>query len=255
MTDNDFVPAPIGRRILAFFIDSAIVSAILYIVVIFVFLGIFSLMGFPNEEELQWKIQEMGSMFLIPLIIGAVLFVLTAAALWHAYFVYFEHIYQKTPGKKALGLFVISLDAKRLSFKQCVLREVFRCYVDLLFVLPGILSMLFSKRNQRVGDMVSNTLVLYSPSLIKDESFLYLSREQFELRMQKYKVMDCSLEEANSFLRQAVSVLLQQNTILLEQGQEFLSRILILNDESFEDSFDLKLRFAAEYFLQHRRRL
>lgn len=253
MTQNDFIPAPIGRRILAFVIDSSIVSAVLYALVLIVFLGIFAALGFPNEEELQWKIYGLGSAFLIPIILGAIFFVLTAAAVWHAYFIYFEHIYGKTLGKKALGMFVVSLDGKNLSFKQCVLREVFRAYVDVLLIFPGIISMLCSKKNQRVGDMATNTLVLYSPNLIKDEAYLYLTREQYDLRLQKYKVMDCSLEEANSFLRQATSLLLQQNTLLMEQGQEFLSRVLIPNDESFEDTYDLKLRFVAEYFLQHRR--
>lgn len=255
MTQNDFIPSPIGRRLLAFAIDSAIVSGLIYILVFILFLSIYAAMGFPNEEELQWKITELGSAFLIPVIIGIVFFVLTAAAIWHVYFVYFEHVYRKTPGKKALGLFVVSLDGKDLSFKQCVLREVFRCYIDMLLVLPGLLTMLFSKRNQRVGDMASNTLVLFSPKLIKDEGFLYLAREQYELRCQKYKVLDCSLEEANTFLNQSSSILLEQNTLLMEQGQDFLTRILVLNDETFEDSYEMKLRFAAEYFLQHRRAL
>jgi uncharacterized RDD family membrane protein YckC len=252
---NDFVPAPIGRRFFAFIIDSAIVSGILYLLLLLLLGAVFSFTGIPTEEEIQWKIYEWGATLLVPLLLGVLFVVLVSAAIWHGYFVFFEHMYQKTPGKKALGLFVVSADGNVLSFKQCVLREIFRCYVDMLFVFPAIISVFCTQKKQRVGDLASNTLVLFSKNLLRDMGYLYLSREQYVLRLSKYKVVDCNLEEANSFLNQMQSGLLDSNSALGEQALELQARLLVLQDEAFNDEPDMKMRFLAEYFLQNRRPL
>ncbi|MFM8253468.1 MAG: RDD family protein [Planctomycetota bacterium] len=90
----------------------------------------------------------------------------------------------QTPGKRALGLRVVTIDGRPINGLQAVLRNVLR-YVDLfpflsiemfgplvgandsippLYILPtllfGMISMLITRRFQRIGDVVCGTMVV-----------------------------------------------------------------------------------------------
>lgn len=72
--------------------------------------------------------------------------------LWHGY----------TPGKKALGIRVIGEDGLPISFTASFLRNTIR-YADFLpmFYVTGMISIFFSGRFQRLGDLAAGTLVVY----------------------------------------------------------------------------------------------
>lgn len=247
-----FVPTPLFRRFVAFAIDVSIISMIINVLVLILALIAMAIWGIPNQEDLIWKMQTISMRQMIFLLIGLMLLVLVMAAIWHLYFIFCEHMYQKTPGKKALGLSVVSLDGKPLSFKQAMLREILRCYVDMLFVVPGFLCLLLSKKKQRIGDIATNTLVVYSEAATKESCFLYLSQAQYEFRREKYKMLDASLEEANRFLVEAKTLLVGQS-VVPSLGEEFVAKVLVVQDASFEDSYEMKFRFVAESLLQARR--
>lgn len=67
-----------------------------------------------------------------------------------------------TPGKKALGIRVISSNGLPLTFSGSFLRNTLR-YADFapLFYGVGLVSMFLSGRFQRLGDIAGNTLVVY----------------------------------------------------------------------------------------------
>ncbi len=81
------------------------------------------------------------------------------------YFTLLEGHYSTTPGKKLLGLFVISLDTMGgLRYSEAFIRNLVR----LSDIATVYLATLVTKGNRRIGDMVTNTLVV-SKDLLKLE--------------------------------------------------------------------------------------
>ena len=74
------------------------------------------------------------------------------------YYVAFESKLGATPGKLLLGLRVVKTDGTACDTKAAVIRTFCRIIDHLLII--GILIILFSKRNQRLGDHLANTVVL-----------------------------------------------------------------------------------------------
>lgn len=79
-----------------------------------------------------------------------------------AYNVYYELAAEgKTPGKRATGLRVISTEGAAVSFEQAAVRNILRI-VDWLpvFYGAGVVSLLATGRNQRLGDLAAATMVV-----------------------------------------------------------------------------------------------
>ncbi|MBV9084078.1 MAG: RDD family protein [Acidobacteriaceae bacterium] len=77
----------------------------------------------------------------------------------------FEWIWRgQTPGKRVLGLQVLDANGLKLQFSQIALRNVMR-FLDALpaLYLAGGASMILSRRSQRLGDLVANTIVVRRP--------------------------------------------------------------------------------------------
>lgn len=93
-------------------------------------------------------------------IVGIVLLVIF---LFHwGYFTLFEAFGNGcTPGKRAAKIRVIHRSGRAISFVEALARNLVR-FVDYLpsFYAVGVVAMFFSRRNQRLGDMVAGTLVV-----------------------------------------------------------------------------------------------
>lgn len=79
------------------------------------------------------------------------------------YPVYFELRHKgQTPGKKAMGIYVTQESGTPVSLSSSVIRNLLR-FVDFLPFMYGfgLLSMIMSRRFQRLGDLVAGTVVLY----------------------------------------------------------------------------------------------
>jgi uncharacterized RDD family membrane protein YckC len=81
------------------------------------------------------------------------------------YPVYFELTRGTTPGKSAFGMIVVHSNGTPVGWQASVIRNLLRT-VDFLplFYGFGLVSMLLSKRFQRLGDMAADTLVVYKPA-------------------------------------------------------------------------------------------
>ncbi len=68
-----------------------------------------------------------------------------------------------TPGQRAMGLRVMSLTGGPVTLAQAVMRNFLRV-VDFMpgLYLTGFVCMLFTKRFQRLGDLVANTVMTYA---------------------------------------------------------------------------------------------
>lgn len=98
---------------------------------------------------------------------GAGLFLLLYFVVEWFYPVCFEVLNRgQTPGKKAMGLRVVSGDATPIGWNDSFVRNLLRV-VDFLpfFYLAGLVSSLISGRFQRLGDLAGNALVIHATPL------------------------------------------------------------------------------------------
>ena len=87
---------------------------------------------------------------------------LTGFALGFAYFIYFEGKRGQTPGKRLLGVVVVCEDGGPCGYGDAAVRTFLRP-VDGLGVVPylvGLIVVLVTDRNQRIGDLVAETVVV-----------------------------------------------------------------------------------------------
>lgn len=87
---------------------------------------------------------------------------LLAAAMCLLYFVFFEAYWSTTPGKRAFRLAVVKADGGRPDPLEHLLRAMTRV-PEALLVLPYVISVVQSPQNQRLGDRVTETLVVRVP--------------------------------------------------------------------------------------------
>ena len=141
----NFNTASIGERILAFFIDILIKAA--YIIILFWFL--FKLFNFGAFIDSLDNWSQM-----------AVYIVLTMPI--HVYTLVSESLMEgQTFGKKMLKIKVVKIDGFQASFGDYLMRWFFRL-IDVFSNsgVVGLISMIVSKNNQRLGDIASGTAVI-----------------------------------------------------------------------------------------------
>lgn len=104
------------------------------------------------------------------------------------YPVYFELRHQgQTPGKRALGIYVVNVDASPITPAASIIRNLLRA-VDFLPLIYGfgLTSMLLNKRFQRLGDLAANSVVLHKmtpPQALADASDLAPHRPAIQLSL------------------------------------------------------------------------
>ena len=150
----EFPLAGVGSRSLAMVLDSLIQGAVALVVLI---AG--GLLGVGLGRVVQSMTGRASSS--IGLWIFALVILLLFSA-WYGYFALFEILWRgQTPGKRALGLRVISVSGRPITPMQAILRNLLRI-VDQLPALYaiGIISVLVSARNQRLGDIAAGTVVV-----------------------------------------------------------------------------------------------
>ncbi len=140
--DLELTLAGPGSRIAAALLDGAI---LLVLTVVTLIAGTF--LGLTGNVE-------SGA-----LVLGLISLAVTAEVV--GYYVLFETLGGRTPGKMALGLRVTGSGGEPVSFGAAAIRNLVRI-VDFLpmgYAL-GLVTMLVSAQNQRLGDMAAGTLVV-----------------------------------------------------------------------------------------------
>ncbi|AZA81900.1 RDD family protein [Chryseobacterium lactis] len=136
--------AGVGERMLAFIIDLLIRVAYV-IIVLYLFFNIFDL-GYILDGLDQWSMMAVYIVLTFPIYI---------------YPVVLESLMEgQTPGKRLMKIRVVKIDGYQASFGDYMIRWVFRI-IDISFAgLVGLISMIISKNNQRLGDIASGTAVI-----------------------------------------------------------------------------------------------
>ena len=146
----DVTLAGVGSRFVAILVDQAIQWAVLLALLV---LGLF-VAGLASDEEGNVS-DEVG------MLLGAG-FVLALVVVQFGYPVLFETLASgRTPGKRWTGLRVVKAGGGPVTFTSSAVRNLLRL-VDGLpgFYLVGIIAVLASARNQRLGDMAAGTIVV-----------------------------------------------------------------------------------------------
>jgi len=139
--------AELGSRVGAAVIDALIIGAVLLAIQILV--GVAGLLG------------------LLSLAGGlpAALYVAFILLLIFGYHPFFEEIWNgRTPGKRGFGLRVIQTDGQPVGLGPVLLRNLFRP-LDIAVVAIGLFLILFTRRRQRLGDLVGGTIVVRQPKI------------------------------------------------------------------------------------------
>ena len=95
------------------------------------------------------------------------LLILLGFLLYYGYFAAFEALWGgQTPGKRAVGLRVISVTGQPITAFDALLRNLLRIVDQMPGIYAvGVLSIFFTARNQRLGDLVAGTVVVQEHSL------------------------------------------------------------------------------------------
>jgi uncharacterized RDD family membrane protein YckC len=152
-TPLEFEIAGIGSRFLAMAIDTLIQAAAAVFVGLAGALLFFAVLS-AHQPSTLWI---------------AAISILCFFVLFYGYFAIFEAIWNgQTPGKRSVGIRVIKDSGRPITPAESVARNLLRI-VDQLPTLyaTGIVSILLSKQNKRLGDFVAGTIVVRENSLAK----------------------------------------------------------------------------------------
>ncbi len=167
------------------------------------------------------KLEDRGKIFLY-------------AAVYPALIIYFfyhpilEHFSKgRTPGKRMAGIRVVALSGRTASDGAMLLRNVFRIVDSLpVYYSLGLVVAIFSKRNQRIGDMAAGTVLIYEKQtrrkrldqLLDAQQRGTLSAEQIDLvseLVNRWKELD-----QKNRIGLAEQVLKQINMTLPDRGRK-----------------------------------
>jgi uncharacterized RDD family membrane protein YckC len=132
-----------AQRMAAYFIDEVINIALS-----FLFFGLAFLIGSVTQSATTTEIAV------------AVLFI-ALFLLQFGYFILFEVLSNgATPGKRVVGLRVVDMNGGQVGFRRSVVRNLLRLVDGLASYAVGIVAVVVSSKNQRLGDMAAGTLVV-----------------------------------------------------------------------------------------------
>lgn len=96
-----------------------------------------------------------------------------AIAVYPTYFLLWEGLTARTPGKLLTGLVIVDLSGRRCSWRQTLIRTLYRMFEVnplLLGALPAALCIFTSPHHQRFGDKAASTIVVPTRRLKKRKS-------------------------------------------------------------------------------------
>ena len=140
-TQGDVIPARIG----AFLIDTILIGIVTFVIAL-----VLSLIGFGSGSDVLGAIVGL---VLIPIVL----------VIQFGYFIYFEAESGQTPGKRLLNLVVVTETGEGLSYRDSAIRNLLRIVDGLGIVIPYLVALvliLLTDENQRLGDIVADTVVV-----------------------------------------------------------------------------------------------
>jgi uncharacterized RDD family membrane protein YckC len=154
-TPLEFPLAGIGSRFLAIALDTLLQLAAFWILLMIAIAALWA--SFTGIMGKQWVVATL---------------VLMAFLVQFGYYAFFEAVWNgQTPGKRWTHLRVIKDSGRSISAYDAILRNLLRI-VDALptFYATGVITMLISRENKRVGDYAAGTVVIHEKPLLEASS-------------------------------------------------------------------------------------
>lgn len=147
-----FPLAGLGSRFLAVALDSLIQGAVTMVLVLIAVM-VFSAVGTHGMETMS---NRAAKWFMALMILGY--FVLV----WGYYTLFEAFRNGQTPGKRVMKIRVIKDSGRQITFFEALARNLLRV-IDTLpgAYLTGVISILVTKQNKRLGDLVAGTIVVH----------------------------------------------------------------------------------------------
>jgi len=224
----EFAIAGLGSRFVAVLIDHLIQGGVYFLI------GILAAVLFSAVAN---RVNLLGKW------IFAVLIALYFLLIW-GYYTLFEALWRgQTPGKHIMKLRVIKDSGRQITFFEALSRNLLRI-VDYLpaFYLTGVITMLCTKRHQRLGDLAAGTIVVHERS---DEQPLLIERGTSIMPAQHAPGFDplisaAAAQEASGLPADAVARLGADDLLLIES---FSARALDLSPTT---RADIAVRIATQ---------
>lgn len=86
---------------------------------------------------------------------------------WFIYFPVCEGTLGQTLGKKAFHLYVVDMNGAFPSVMQAFLRRMVDIFEIAFFGVPGLMTINYSEKNQRLGDMMAGTTVVRTDAICR----------------------------------------------------------------------------------------
>ncbi|MDR6405207.1 MULTISPECIES: RDD family protein [Chryseobacterium] len=140
----NFNIASVGDRMIAFIIDLLIKVAYGFCI-FYLFFNLLDLGYLLNGLD-NWSVRAVYIILLFPTFI---------------YSLVLESLMEgQTPGKKLMKIRVVKIDGYQAGFGDYMIRWIFRIIDTTFICVVGLVSMIVSKNNQRLGDMAAGTAVI-----------------------------------------------------------------------------------------------
>ena len=168
----------------AYLIDFILLTVVLFVLLTILYSSMFT--GYGSSNDVMVAVIIAMIVLLYPL---------------GGYFIIFELVMQgQTPGKRVMGIRVINDNGAPAGYLQIVLRNLFKL-VDgsypVQYVIGGS-ALIFTKRTQRLGDLVAGTLVIREGKVADAGRFKWSKKSKAETFQGD---IDVSLREFNYIMR------------------------------------------------------
>jgi uncharacterized RDD family membrane protein YckC len=224
----EFAVAGLGSRFVAVLLDHLTQAAFYFVFILF---------GAIVFGALANRINLLGKWVLAGFI------ALNFLLLWGYYTLFEAFWHGQTPGKHIMKLRVIKDSGRQITLFEAMSRNLLRI-IDYLpaFYLAGVITMLCTKRNQRLGDLAAGTIVVHERS---DEQPLLIERGTSIIPAQFASGYDplasvAVAQDASSLPADAVAKLGADDLLLIES---FFARAL---DLSLPTRAEIAGRVAAQ---------
>ena len=224
----DYALAGVGSRCLALALDTLFQAALMVILILLVI----------GASALQARVG--GTPDVWPLAVGLLL----AFLVFYGYFAIFEMVWQgQTPGKRIVGLRVISATGHPLTAQAALLRNLVRIVDSLPGVYAiGVLTMLITERSQRLGDLAAGSVVVHERPIDHQEPAVELGNAP---RIGASRLREAEFEVVATFLRRRADLEWEVRERAAGDIANRVRRILELPQGGSDE--ELLERVAAEY--------
>ena len=232
----ELLPAGLGSRFLALALDTVIQAALYAAIVL---LAVLVLPG----ARLRW----------LPAAWAGAITVLLLFCVYWGYFAIFEILWHgQTPGKRVAGIRVVKDSGRPITAIEGIGRNLMRVVDGLFLYLVGVISVVLSRQNKRLGDYVAGTIVIHDKrtyAVKPDWTFERSADATFRPELSNVSEQDLIVIETFLHRRLDLEELVRLNTAVrlseMIQRKSGLVRAAGQSDEDFLESVARQVRDQA----------